>query len=422
MSSIEMSDSMAETRRRQKATVTGGESTMDDASGYIRDFQADDQKYVLWNMANKDLQPKSLKPSFRILGLFPDQESMLEHAQHVAASDNTASIFGATTHEWYTIIQSPERASGGQAKVNRNLLKHQNMLQEHATEFKQRHDTLTAGRTPAIEQAKGAAEQVEQDDRQRQKRKEILATVVENNDEELERVKAEYEAEAVKLAEKAVDKVMRAGDEEGDGGKEESKEEEGEEEEEYKEVELKVPVDPETLNKDWETQAKELGNGPKPRSVARDLEIRNQKYAVISVVKDYETVHGDDPIGEEPGVIVWAAFDTEEEALKYNKNIASKKLRDHDLAIVAMYEWLYPHMMGSDKVQQLYRNEELNNIMKHARTSSTRVREFEEMCDRENIECSSMTIEPDLTEPAPRVYKPPTGSELDEHSLVEDSV
>lgn len=395
-----MSDSMAETRRRQKATVTGGESTMDDASGYVRDFQSDDQKFVLWNMANRDVRPKSLHPAFRILGLFPDRESMLDHAERVGVYDQTASILGATTHEWYTISKSPEHAVDGQAKVNRNLLKHQNMLQEHATEFKQRHDRLTAGRTPAITQAKGAAEQVEREDRQRQKRKEIVAAAVEHDAEAVERMKAEYAVEAVADAERQVEKVMN--DEDGD---EEGKEEGKEEEEEYTETPLKAPVDPESLNEDWAARVKELGTGPKPRSMARDLEIRNQKYAVVSVVKDYEITDTCD----EPGVIVWAAFDTEEEAIKYNKNIASKKLRDHDLAIVSMYEWLHPHMMGSDKVHQLYRNEELNNIMEHARTSSTRVREFEEMCDREDIDCPAMTIEPDRTEAAPRMYKPPVG-------------
>lgn len=410
MPAHEMSDSMAETRRRQKATVTGGESTLDDASGYVRDFQTDDQKFVLWNMANADLRPKSLKPAFRILGLFPDQESMMEHAQLVAASDQTASIFGATTHEWYTIVKSSERASEGQAKVNRNLLLHQNMLQDNASEFKRRHDALTAGRTPAIEQAKGAAEQVEREDRLREQRKKIVAAAVEKDEGEVERLKADYEKEAVSVAEREVAKVIREGEKEDDG-EEEGKVEEVDEE--YVETPLVAPVDPESLNKDWESRAKELEGVHKPRSVARHLEVRNQKYAVVSVVKDYETAGEGDPVGEEPGVIVWAAFDTEEEAIKYNKNIASKQLRDHDIAIVSMYEWLYPHMMNSDKVDQLYRNEELNNIMKHARTSSTRVREFEAMCEREDIECPSMSIEPDLTEPAPRVYKPPVGSDLE---------
>jgi hypothetical protein len=141
------------------------------------------------------------------------------------------------------------------------------------------------------------------------------------------------------------------------------------------------------------------------------IEVRNQRYAVVSVVNDYETCTAENPLGSEPGVIVWAAFETEAEALKYNKCVASKKLRDHDLAIVSMYEWLFPHMMQSDSVEQLYRNEELNNIMKHARTSSKKVRDFEEKCKLEEIDVPTLSIDPDLTARAPRKWVSPVGWE-----------
>jgi len=144
------------------------------------------------------------------------------------------------------------------------------------------------------------------------------------------------------------------------------------------------------------------------------LEVRNQRYAVVSIVNDYETSTDTNPFGTEPGVIVWAAFDTEAEALKYNKCVASKKLKDHDLAIVSMYEWLFPHMKNSDSVDQLYRNEELNNIMKHARTSSKQVRDFEEVCGRDDIEVPTLSIEPDLEKPAARKWAPPLGCGLED--------
>jgi hypothetical protein len=404
-----MAESLNETRRRQKATVTGGESTLDDDSGYTRDFQTEDQKFMLWNIANRETRPRTHKPAFRLLGLFPDMESTLSHAEQVFAVDKSCSLHAATTHEWYTISVNPETAiADAQAKVNRNLLHHQNMLQEHASEFKTRHDALTAGRTPAMEQAKGAQEQVAREDAQRQKRKEILEAAVNNEDEAVAALERQYEEDAKREVE-----IQAAMPTEGN---EEAKEVEVE----YEETPLVPPVAPETLNKNWEEEVEKFGPGTRPPSVSRVVEVRNQRYAVVSVVKDYETAQNGDPVGDEPGVIVWAAFDSEEEALKYNKAIASKKLRDHDLAIVSMYEWLYPHMMNSDKVDQLYRNEELNNIMKHARTASTRVSEFEEMCDREGIECPALDIEPDLTEPAPRKWVPPIGSELEDHSLVSE--
>jgi hypothetical protein len=409
-----LSKSVSETRRRQRATVTGGESTLDDNSGYIRPFQTDDQKFVLWNLANKDLPPRALMPAFRLLGLFPDMETTMAHVEEIMAIDKSCSLRVATTHEWYTIPESDTPIEESRAKVHRNLLHHQNVLQGNATEFKERHDALTDGRTPAIAHAEDAQAQMETEDRNRNKRKEIYRAMVEEKD--VSELKREYD-EGIQ---KDVDAGVGIGIEvkpEDDEGQEEEKNEGENGKEGYKEPPLVAPVAPETLNENWDGRVKELGAGKAPKGVSRMVEVRNQRYAVVSVLRDHETANKGDPVGSEPGVIVWAAFDTEEEAIKYNRVIASKHMKDHDLAVVSMYEWLYPHMMNSDMVNQLYRNEELDNIMKQARTSSTRVHEFEQMCEKEGIECPVMEVPQDLAEPAPRVWSEPTGSELDDHSL-----
>jgi len=39
------------------------------------------------------------------------------------------------------------------------------------------------------------------------------------------------------------------------------------------------------------------------------------------------------------------------------------------------------------------------------------------MCEREEIDTPTLTIEPDLSEPAPRQWIPPVGSDLDDQSL-----
>lgn len=419
LTSTEMANSMKETRRRQKATVTGGESTLDDNSGYTRDFQAADQKFILWNMANRKTRPHTHKPAFRLLGLFPDMATTLSHAEQVFAIDNTCSLHASTTHEWYSIpVDADVPTQDMQAKVNRNLLRHQNVLQSHASEFKERHDALTHGRTPAVKQAKGAQEQVARDDEQRMKHKEMLEAVVDNDT--LLAMRQQYAEEEVER--QTVQALGECKDME-EGGVVECKdmEEEGEcKDTEYVETPLMSPVAPETLNETWDEDVAKFGSGKRPPAVSRMVEVRNQRYAVVSVVCDYETAVEGDPMGDEPGVIVWAAFESEEEALKYNKVVASKELRDHDLAIVSMYEWLYPHMMASDKVEQMYRNEELNNIMKHSRTASTRVRQFEDMCQREGVDAPAIELEPDLCEPAPRKWEPPIGSELDSQQFVHE--
>ena len=409
-----LAENLVETRRRQRATVTGGESTLDDNSGYIRPFQTDDQKFVLWNLANKDLPPRALMPAFRLLGLFPDMDTTMAHAQEILAVDKSCSMRVATTHEWYTIPQCEKSIEECQAKVHRNLLLHQNVLQGNATEFKERHDALTDGRTPAIAQAEDAKTQMETEERHRTKRKEIYKALLEDKD--ASELKEKYDQEV----QRDVDLKVGVGIDIEDGHEEKKDEDEDEDEEKksvYQETPLVAPVAPETLNEGWEDRVKEMGNGKTPKKVSRMVEVRNQRYAVVSVVRDSETASDGDPVGSEPGVIVWAAFDTEEEAIRYNRAVASKHMKDHDLAVVTMYEWLYPHMMNSDMVNQLYRNEELDNIMKQARTSSTRVKEFEEMCEKDGIPCPVTEVEPDLKEKAPRVWSEPVGSELNDHSL-----
>ncbi len=416
--SVSIADSMAETRRRQRATVTGGESTLDDDSGYTRPFQTEDQQVMLWHLANAELHPRSLYPAFRLLGLFPDTLTAMTHAQQVIQLDNSCSLRMVETHSWYTIprreVTTPGDANEYMAKVNRNLLHHQEMLQSHANEFTKRHDALTKGRTPALQQAKEAQEQATREEAQRNKRKAIYQAALDQDNETVDRLKVQFEREMVEGAEREVSAQMSI--QRRDGAAQESKAGD----DEYVETPLVAPVAPEQLNVNWEAKVSSLSPGDgMPAAVSRMLEVRNQRYAVVSVVNDYETGTDANPVGEEPGVIVWAAFDTEAEALRYNKCVASKKVRDHDLAIVSMYEWLYPHMMSSDRVEQLYRNEELNRIMRHARTASKQVREFEDMCEREEIDVPTLTIEPDLKEAAPRKWMAPTGSNLDEHNLVQ---
>jgi hypothetical protein len=413
--SASIAESMVETSRRQRATVTGGESTLDDESGYTRDFQAEDQKVCLWNLANTNLHPRSPYPAFRIMGLFADTETALAHAEQMVASDPSCCLRLVESHAWYTIPTDMDSKDDKVAKVNRNLLHHQNMLQDHASEFKQRHDALTKGRKPALDQAQAAVEQASRDASQREKRKAIYSAAVDQDDEVVEKLKEQYENEMVDEAEKEMSAQMLLQMKEEEGAKEEEgpKEEEGTKEEEYVEPVLLPPPVPENLNKNWKEKTNEMG-GRMPPPVSRMVEVRNQRYAVVSVVNDYETSTEENPLGNEPGVIVWAAFETEAEALKYNKCVASKKLRDHDLAIVSMYEWLFPHMMNSDSVEQLYRNEELNNIMKHARTSSKQVRDFEDQCKREEVDVPTLSIEPDLEEAAPRKWVPPVGCGLED--------
>ena len=306
MATTTIADSMVETRRRQRATVTGGESTLDDASGYTRAFKADDQHIMLWNIANSNLSPRSTFPAFRLLGLFPDTDTATAHAEQIMSVDKTCSLRMATTHEWYSIPTSEiVDMAAHTAKANRNLLRHQEMLQNHAGEFKERHDALTEGYTPAIEQAQDAKAQAERDEVEREKRTAIYKSAVDGDDADIERLKAKFASEMAQGAEseieaqtllrlrdeavaktKAVtaaqiarleqqfsDEVQtradaddaeaarRAADETRalEEGVEESKAEPAPPAKPYVETPLVPPVQPESMNADWDDKVKALG-------------------------------------------------------------------------------------------------------------------------------------------------------------------
>lgn len=433
---VAYNDIMSETRRRQRAAVTGGASTLDNDTEYTRPFKTDDQNVFLWTTANTNSNIKSLRPAFCLLGLFASVEEASSHGRRIIETDNPCfAIRISSTHEWYSIpvdaFLETTAIEPHQAKTNRNLLKHQYMLQASADEFKSRKDRLTAGRTPATRQAEEAEKQTsmrlekinQRHTGEAYSKRDVDIALKEIRDnmewssEAQDRIKKNESynevlqrsrEEGVDVEDDGVEESKGGGGDDDDDGVEESKEEGGSEDNNKEKEELIFPriVPPEVLDEDWESQINAQFNGQsnliKVRPMSRAVEVRNQRYAVVSVLQDYED-------GNEPSICVWAAFDTEEEALKYNKCVASKHVSDHDLAIVSMYEWLYPHVMTSDAVDQLYRNEELNNIMKNARNSSKRVRDFERECTDHGRAVPTIEVASDLEAPAPTRYCTPVG-------------
>ena len=357
----------AEGARRQNATLTGGASTLDTTEEYNREFQAEDQKVFLWHSANINLRPASSKPAFRLIGLFASVTEATAHGQRILRADPhcpCAMRIGAT-HAWYSIPSEMfTDITPHMEKVNRNLALHQQVLQETTEEFLRHKSELTAGRKPVSSSSLRDA---------------LHSSSVAGNDPA----------------------------DDDDGGVSESKSEGGD-------ASVVPSPSPSPLTRlllaakeqeepDQEWMSSEIaGNHISVSPLCREAEVRNQKYAVVSVMVDYEGLQKDMPV--EPGMCVWGAFETEAEAILYSKCIVAKQLKDHDIAVITMYEWCYPHLISSDKIQQLYRNEELNHIMKHARTSRTTVAAFEQECKDNKLEIPCMEIQPDLESPAPRLF------------------
>lgn len=388
---MNLSEMAAESRRRQEAAATGGASTLDDGTSCNRPFQSDDQLFVLYNIANTNNHPHALRPALRILGLFPTVEDAVAHGQEVARMDSRSSIRIGSTHAWYVISKDAYTDNEPyRLKVNRNLELHQKTLNEHTTEFVKRKKHLTKGRIPSYHPLK-AHQQTEERYKLLQ---DWAAAADEGGVDALKQKDAEY---AAQIADEQTQRALTADVAMEPGGAEEEKAEV----DDYVEPELKPFVSPETLDEAWRQEVEALWGGKEyvpVTKLGRGAEVRNQRYAVISVLEDYE---GE---GAEPGFIVWGAFDSEEDALKYNKCVAAKQLKDHDLAIVAMYEWVYPHLMSSDQVEQLYRNQELHNIMKNRRLSTKRVADFERECREKGLALPVTEVVADLDAPAPTTY------------------
>ena len=74
-----------------------------------------------------------------------------------------------------------------------------------------------------------------------------------------------------------------------------------------------------------------------PPPIARDAEVRLQRLAIISILPDLSE---SDYTLQQPGLIVWGAFDNEEEARKQIKDEFATIARDVHLDVVYMYDFV----------------------------------------------------------------------------------
>jgi len=395
---------VSEGKRRTQAILSGGGSTLDDDDdgvAYERDFQAADQLVFLWHTANVNLRPASTRPAFRLLGLFESTEDACAHGRRIVAGDPSSpcAIRLSATHAWYSIPRDPfDDITPHQLKVNRNLELHRNVLAAAADEFRRHKKELTGDRKPTSERqlraAVGIAGDAADDDDEAEEEGGVEETKSSASDPAFSTFEPTATAETAETAtadpdmQELLKKVVAAAATE--------------------EATAAAVV---AATDDNDARAR-IAVPP----LTRDAEVRNQRYAVVSVLLDYESVR-DGVAAVEPGLCVWAAFDSEAEAVVYAKKVAAKELPDHDVAVVSMYEWVYPHLMTSDKIPYVYRNTELNAIMKNARSAKKQVYDFGKECSAQGVEVPVREIEPDLDAPAPVRYVAPAPAPANEPVL-----
>jgi hypothetical protein len=127
--------------------------------------------------------------------------------------------------------------------------------------------------------------------------------------------------------------------------------------------------------------------------VGRNAELRDQNYAVVSVIDDMRPAAIKGLIDPEPVFIIWGCFDKEDDAKHYIYNTAQSKVSSVMMDVYKMYEWIYPTEMNADGVQEEYRDPRLDKVMKSRKKTKASVMKFEEFVSSQGKEVPTLEID-----------------------------
>jgi hypothetical protein len=345
----------SEVSRRYASTYSAPQETPAGTKPPVskRVLKDDNHAVVLVNLAHQSRRPKSDKASIRILGFFKNAEAAKEHSLALEEYDPACALAIVDTCSWYVLTKSQDvEPAAVNAKLNRLLEKHKQSRIEHKLEFEKHRAELRGDRKPL------------------------------------------YQHEALNPCETEADmqEVPGAG-----GGAAESKSSgAAEKSSASKSSGAAESVVEQGGESNKIVSAAVEGAGHKVKPLPSTLEQRNMKSAVISVMNDYDVQEGDP--SAELAFAIYDGFETDELAQTYVEHVAKRIVQDHDIAVVAMYEWLFPELRDNDAVTQVERNAELNRIMSARRARDSEVNTFKNMCAELKVDVPYKDILPDLGE------------------------
>jgi hypothetical protein len=116
-----------------------------------------------------------------------------------------------------------------------------------------------------------------------------------------------------------------------------------------------------------------------PCKISRNAELRCQNFAVLSVIHDSDEPEDD---RQEPAVVVWGIYDTEDGAKDAIKRRHSIAIKDLHLEVCAMYEWLHPTEVAKhlDDIDEEFRDETLTSIISQRKQERRSVKAFRDHC------------------------------------------
>mgnify|MGYP001419680834 CR=1 FL=1 len=150
----------------------------------------------------------------------------------------------------------------------------------------------------------------------------------------------------------------------------------------------------------------------KAHKISNRLDVRNQKLAVVSFVKDEAEI---------PEFLfrVYALFDKEDDANSYIRNVCGDNVEDFDIDVVSACEWIFPQTMTYENAnKEVFRSEELDRIMKNHKNQPKEVAKFNEAMAKDEKETSQNDLVKSI-EDKESEHKNNVKSENEEQSLEE---
>jgi hypothetical protein len=126
-----------------------------------------------------------------------------------------------------------------------------------------------------------------------------------------------------------------------------------------------------------------------PHAVPRAAEIRMQRFAVISIIPDSSTA---DTAEQQPALIVWGAFDSEEDARHTIRDQLATQASDVHLDVVSMYEWLPLTDLDLRHIKEEFRDDSLTDIIQARKDERNKVEQYMHLCEKRGQEPSILNI------------------------------
>lgn len=127
--------------------------------------------------------------------------------------------------------------------------------------------------------------------------------------------------------------------------------------------------------------------------------IAKQNFAAVIILSDLRPTALNGEEDKEPVIAVLGVFATEDECTNYAKFTASKQYPKCAIDVVDMYSWCFPEDVDTEKIKEVYGNDQLNDIMQGRKDQTHVTEKFQDWCKENKIEPQVTEIGNELESP-----------------------